>query len=487
MAEDKLETIILDSWAALNYRAKEWGAERIVFDAVSNHFPEDSGGSQYWVKFYQENQWVPLEEYNPNKDVKKIVMYDNGKGYPYIYTILCYSSKHDKETATGQFGEGLKMISAAAIRNGIDLEFGSRDWRAKPFAKKITIDYNDDEMKKIEVLCQEVTIGHPRYYGSFTMITEPNQEIIDQVLSFRDRIIDFREDIKYRINLNSRHRVFCPEKNQPGELFIKRIKYGVSKPLLLTYQMLGSAANTLLTPDRNHVIEHRLDTQLSYIISLFDNVNLIKTFLSSARDCYEGNLTISPTIEPAHPEAWVEAFLQLYGEKAVLEDRSDESVNSNAENIGFKVVKSLPTGLHIFLFKAGIPSATQNVSYDYSWHTVFPEELNSKQIEIYNLHKRINELLIPKGRSIPEIHIFSKAMRGLEEATWFLGMANWDNEVEKIYIRLNQLESPQQFCATYGHEVNHILSKSADITRAFENKLTESLGKTLYSLITETE
>lgn len=485
MPEDDLEKIVLQSWATLDYRAKEWGAERIVFDAVSNHFPEDSGGSQYWVKFRQDNRLVDLENYDRNKEVQEVVMYDNGRGYPYIYTILCYSSKHDRESATGQFGEGLKMISAAAIRNGINLQFGSRDWRANPFGKKITID-DENKTSKIEVLCQEITVGYDKYAGSFTIIIKPNNEIIDYVLSFSERIIDFRKDIGLKIPLNSIHNVYYPLENLKGELFIKRIKYEVSKPLLLTYQMLGSAANTLLPPDRGHVIENNLDIQLGNIIGKINSVEIIKGLIASARDCYEGNLTFS-WVEPAHPEAWVDAFYQLYGGKAVLEEMGKEDVNADAENLGFKIVRSLPNGFHYFLIKAGIPSAGQNVSYDLSWNLVSPKELNQEQFEIYQLHQKINELLIPKGKSTPEVNIFSKAMKGSQEADWFLGMANWENNVEKIYIRLDQLETAQQFCATYGHELSHILSRSTDVSRIFEEELTESLGKTLYSLIKETE
>jgi len=485
MSDNKLEEIILESWSTLDYRAKEWGHERIVFDAVSNHFPEDCGGTAYFVKLKQGKKLVNLEDYDPSKRVEEIVMADNGKGYPYHYTIIRYSSKRDLNSATGQFGEGLKMISAAAIRHGVDLQFGSRNWRAYPFAKEIIIDDEETEPHRMEVLCQEVEVGHNRYPGSFTIIRNPSEEIIEQVLSFRDRIIDFRKDIKNNmIESHSVHRIFLPKAYLEGELFVKKIKYGVSKPLLLSYQILGNAANSLLSPDRDHIIEPRFDVQLGYIISLFDNVEIIKGLLNSARDCYEGNLTYS-SIEPAHPGAWIDACYQLYGEKAVLEEIRRENVNSDAESLGFKVIRSVPNGLRHFLIRSGIPLASQNVSYSYTWDIIPPDKLTDKQFKVYQLYKEINEVLIPEGKNEPEIYIFSKAMKGSLEADWFVGLANLKEGAEEIYIRLNQLENPQKFCSTYGHELCHVLSKCADISKGFEEELTESLGTALELLVTE--
>ncbi|MDP3990360.1 MAG: hypothetical protein Q8Q01_04095 [archaeon] len=484
MSDNKLERIILESWATLDYRANEWGPERIAFDAVSNHFPEDSGGTAYYVKLRQDKKLVNLEDYDPNKTVEEIVMADNGTGYPYHYTIIRYSSKQDLTSATGQFGEGLKMISAAAIRHGVDLHLGSRNWRAKPFAKEIIIGDEEDEPHRMEVLCQEVKVGYDKYFGSFTIIRNPSEEIIEQVLTFRDRIIDFKKDIMVPIESHSLHRIFFPNGYLKGELFVKKIKYDVSKPLLLTYQILGNAANNLLSPDRDHVIEPRLDVQLGYVISLFDEIEIIKATLVLAKDCYEGGLTYS-SITPAHPEMWVSAFHQLYGEKAVLEEKSRENVNSDAESLGFNVVRSIPNGLQDFLIRAGIPLSSQRVSYNVSWEFVSPDELTPEQFKVYQLYREINEILIPEGRHEPEIYIFSKAMKGSQEATWFRGLASLEKGAEKIYIRLDQLKDRQTFCSTYGHELCHVLGKCADVSKEFEKELTEALGTALELLVTE--
>src|SRR3989338_5313006 len=161
-SDSVLETKIIETWTTLDYRADKWGPERIVFEVASNH--GDSGGT-FSTYFLQDNAYVDFREYDPNKK--------------------------DRDSQTGKFGEGLKMGSAAGLRHDVDQEFGSQNWSARPLEKKI---YLEQEDKEVEILCQEITIGHEPIKGSYTRIRNPSPEIIKQVLSFSERIIDYRED-----------------------------------------------------------------------------------------------------------------------------------------------------------------------------------------------------------------------------------------------------------------------------------------------------
>jgi len=77
--KNNLETKIIETWATLDYRAEKWGPERIVFDAISNHFPEDCKGTSYTVVFIQDGVYVDFRHYNPAKPVEKICFFDDGK------------------------------------------------------------------------------------------------------------------------------------------------------------------------------------------------------------------------------------------------------------------------------------------------------------------------------------------------------------------------------------------------------------------------
>ena len=117
--QSRLEHII-DTSITLSYQAKAWGPDRIALDGIQNHLPSDSGGSKVEVEFEVDGKWVPFNKrraINPSK-VKAIRFSDDGKGFSYEMLELLYSTKSGSETV-GQFGEGIKMLSTAALRSGI--------------------------------------------------------------------------------------------------------------------------------------------------------------------------------------------------------------------------------------------------------------------------------------------------------------------------------------------------------------------------------
>ncbi len=474
-----LETKVIETWATLDYRADKWGPERIVFDAVSNHFPEDCGGTEYAITFFQGDAHVDFRDYDPAKPVEEILFSDNGKGYGYVYTVLHYSNKKDRETQTGKFGEGLKMISAAALRHTVDIEFASQDWTVRPTIKKLFL---ADENRKVDFLCQEITTGAMRMKGSYTLIRKPSAEIIGHVSSFAERIIDFRDDLPLTEvrEIHPKHRLFVPEKPFEGELFVKKIKYHTPKPLYLTYQLNGRQADALLSPDRDHVIETQLESILKNMILQLHSAELITPLLQDfTPDCVEKNIYFSSDEQPLHPHQWRNAFYQLYGQKAVLEAKNKPNVNADASAQGYTVVK-IPF-YHTLLRTAGVKTADDILNYKPKYDFVPFTNLTSDQQRIYSLHSRVNQILFVSNSPAADLHIFSRAYDDSGDQRWFKGMSHW-NEKDKrpqIYIHLDQLQNQEDFLATYAHEAIHVFTQSPDMCKEFEEGLTKALGKVL--------
>lgn len=490
MADDSskprtLETKVLETWATLDYRADKWGPERIVFDAVSNHFSEDCGGTNFWITFHQDEKQVDFRNYDSTKPVEKIYFCDDGQGYHYIYTVLHHSNKMDRETQTGKFGEGLKMISAAALRHNVNLVFRSQNWSVQPRMKKIRL---PQEKKEAFLLCQEVTIGHEAKPGSYTCIYNPSKEIIGHVCSFTERLIDFRTDLPARElkKMHPTHKVFLPKKLFGGELFVKHIKYATQKPLYLTYQVNGSQADALLSPDRDHVIEFQLERILKEIILQFDTVEAIKPILNpSTPHCLEKEMFVYPSDKPEHPQLWREAFHQLYGQKAVLEERNKPNVNSDVQTQGYIVVSNIPYGLHALLLSAGVKSAADVLNYKPCYQFVSLDELTPEQLEVYDLHLEADKIMFG-DKLAAEVNLFSHAYDEHGDVTWFKAMSYWDlqgKEKPRINIKVDVLQDRENYLATYGHEAVHVSTQSADLTKGFEKGLTNALGKALSAAI----
>ena len=479
--EPNLETKILESWSSLDYRADKWGPERIVFDALSNHFPEDSGGTSYSIFFFQDGKYVDFRVYDLKKPVEEIYFLDDGNGYGHLHTILHHSDKTDRETQTGKFGEGLKMISAAALRHGVNIEFGSQDWVAQPRTKKLLL---NDGNKEVDLLCQKITSGYEQRKGSYTCIRNPSSEIIRQVCSFTERIIDFRDDLSARElkDLHPQHRVFLPEKSFNGELFVKKIKYHLEDPLYLTYQINGKDADALLSPDRDRVIKHYLCTAIKKIVLGLNNRALITPLLGIGLTNFtEKDIHIFNSDKVLHPQLWRESFYERYGPKGILAERGKDYINQDAQNQGFNVVKGISSGFYEILHLAGIKTVSEVFGRNLRYETIKPEALSSSQRAVYELH-RTADIALFNAPLDKDLKIFSHAFDENGEASWFRGMCHLDSDPKKkprIHIRIDQLQNPQTFLETYGHEAIHAYTKAVDLTKEFEEGLTKGLGKLL--------
>lgn len=504
--ETKLEKTILETWATLDFRAEKWGVERIAFDAVQNHFPEDCGGTNYYIVFIQDGTSVDFRNYDPTKPVERIQFSDNGIGYDSIYTVLRHSNKKDRETQSGKFGEGLKMISAAALRHNVDIVFRSQNWSARPRRRKTRI---DGENKELELLCQEVITGYEKRTGSFTIFRNPSPELIAEILSFKERIIDFRADLPPTVikGLHPQHRAFQPKKAFEGELFVRKIKYKIEKPLYLSYQINGEIADSLLTPDRDQVIKYPLDVALSHIIINFNQLDLIKSLVDvRTPDCWEKSILFVEKTEVSHPELWKQAFYELYGPKAVLEEPGHQKhTNLIAQNLGYNVVAGIPHGLKNLLASAGIKKASEVLNYRPSYDFLPVEALTEEQREIYQKHTVVNELLFGNQFAV-DLHLFSRAYDANGEVKWFLGISDYSKEKPDIKLTASLLENPRQhipketlghlesmiasgsiqnperflkevaFLAAYAHEAIHVKERAVDGEILFEEGLTFALG-----------
>lgn len=145
LSPKKTNTVEIETSLTLDYRKNKWGMERIVLDTVSNHLPADSQGTIISVEYLQDGQWIDFRDADKIKTVETIRIKDNGKGFSHKLLDVLYSTKTHDNTSVGQFGEGMKLVAAASLRNGLDMEYRSRDWLAKPYAKNEIIDTNELE------------------------------------------------------------------------------------------------------------------------------------------------------------------------------------------------------------------------------------------------------------------------------------------------------------------------------------------------------
>jgi len=135
---DKLETSV-----GINFGGDIWETpERFHMDVYQNHARQGGVRMEFYVSVNGTRTWQAASEYTgPNDQIIGLRYSDHGKGYaPNTINILGESeATHPLEP--GQFGEGIKMLSASALRlSWLDLRFRSMciengqvvNWEASP-------------------------------------------------------------------------------------------------------------------------------------------------------------------------------------------------------------------------------------------------------------------------------------------------------------------------------------------------------------------
>ena len=377
----------MSSPVPLEYESEKWGIGRIVIDGIQNHLPGDSGGSNVEVRFYTDTKEFLLQHCNEkNGPFSYIVIEDDGKGYDYRLLGKLYSTKKENGKAVGEHGEGLKMIIAACLREGIPITLRSRDWKATPHVEEEEIDGHT-----ISNVIFEIETGLPYMEGSQTIFSNPPDELALYFIKIAPAdILLLRPD--YKPIYSGEHGSIVDEKN---DVFIKgvRITSGLSDRLLFSYDI-----NARSPRDRDHIEQGEMENHIGDILRECDNPEIIRKVIEAGIIDERENTQyryvplefqaisykkrsggfMCKRVRAENAELWKTVFHQLYGEKAVI--YSSEESKKMAEVLGYKVVK---INLADFLESCGI-NKDKNVASDDSGFNAFlfsDEDFDSSKIQ----------------------------------------------------------------------------------------------------------
>lgn len=148
----------------VEYGKDEWDNPIRVFqDIIQNHVDAAVGPENvklsYEVDRGGQRMWVSNEDIAPSDNITGLMISDNGAGYaPSDIATMGASSKKSPLFA-GKYGEGQKMVAAAALRSGLDLEYQSmvqagsekKGWRARVVSepRQVVLDGRKVEKKLV--------------------------------------------------------------------------------------------------------------------------------------------------------------------------------------------------------------------------------------------------------------------------------------------------------------------------------------------------
>lgn len=116
--------------------------------------------------------------------------------------------------------------------------------------------------------------------------------------------------------------------------------------------------------------------------------------------------------------------------------------------------------------------AEWNDSFAFEW--ILPEQLTAPERETFARAEALCRLAGGRPKTVKAIKVSQTMRRDLLAGVDAVGL--WDPATGDIVIRRDQLKSVKTFAATLLHELAHASSGAGDLSRAFEDALTNLLG-----------
>lgn len=122
----------------------------------------------------------------------------------------------------------------------------------------------------------------------------------------------------------------------------------------------------------------------------------------------------------------------------------------------------------------GVYQSEWNDSFVFSW--LPPEQMSAAERSVFARAPDIVALVGGLPAHVAGLRVSSTMRQDFLTGHDALGL--WDPETRCIVIRRDQLQSVDRFAAVYLHEIAHARTGYDDVTRDFENELTDMLGQT---------
>lgn len=489
---------------SLDYRKDRWGPLRIVLDMLQNHADaareaKDRGqtNAQAEVEFEVNNRWLPLSRINQfdNGQITAVRLKDNSKsGYSHGHLAQFGSNKSNTSSIqVGEFGEGLKIASAACLRLDLEVTCGSQDWLAEAYSYTNEI---RDEVYKVE---NYSNLGYhvyknPKQEGSETIIRLPDKQPTSSKESLNE-ILNILRNLSYYVlrhkecNLGNQNPIplFTSSSGDitskdKEDIYVKDfyITSEESDRLIFGYNFHGLKVNV----DRDVPSQNDLIREVRKVLAELDNNELIKIIIEKAVNSPDGKYHEFQDLSycwnsDLQKTCWKKTFTELFGNKAVIAS-DKEDAEREATWIGFKVMK----------LNKQIASTLHACGVLYDSDAIKAEHPDLNENELTNAEKMVldfarwldeNEIIFPKSDVQTEYKVFEVAKNKVtgKDMPGILGYANIFSR-ERIGFKREVLHNPVLFFETYLEEKAHQLSGAPDGSRLHFNKALDSIIWTIF-------
>ena len=466
----------------LEYGKDIWDEERIMLDAIQNHLPQDAEGGALYLRFKTSDEvWHNFDEVSlfNNEDIKTIKIANSGqRGYDHRLLGIFQSIKSHEESS-GKWGEGLKMLSAACLRNGVEMSLKSRDWRAAPQIKKQKIDENEIEQLVFNVI-HELKSGtindtdkHSTYEQSSTTFNNPSSQLVKEFREANQKVLAIEQ--KKPLAKTSQGEIL---RLTDGEVFVRDILIPGNHNVRYSYHF---PKFDIKTRDRNAIKQADLQGALANLWSEVGSPEAIKDYLYQANRSVD-NRTSDEIIEfqtyfsPQNHNLWIENFNVIFGAGTAVRDVNSQDFDAfqQLEHVGLNMI-TMPTAvcnmLNNLKGKDGetISNYSEKIKELVDVNFIDEKFLSADEKECIKALYEFDRFLPSSKKNI--IKVYEKKYENQDTAA---GFAQSD---ASIGMRRDVLANFNRALDVYFHEKTHIITGSIDAGAGFRNYLTATLAR----------
>ena len=446
-----------------DYR-KAWSIERIVLDSIANHI--DGSNETVSVKLKQAGVYVDLKEADKTKPVEEIVFEDDGEGYAYNQDLrLLYSKSEQDKTKIGQFGEGLKLVGSACLREGIEMEYHSRDWSAVPVSEKV-----EDIDIDIEEFGFDVAKKQEPITGSKTVFKNPSKKLVDEVFDIPNKVLYFNDNYEVLFKLAvDEEKEYVPKiidlHNGRKSLFVKNMRFRDMKTLF-SYDLDLEWVAPDRESERGDKGEKEREERIKKLLSECDNPKVLEAIVRSAGDAdssyNEFYILRREVYHPKNKKMWVEAFKKVYGDNAVIACK-DEDLNKDAKYSDYKVV-DIRIPMNEFLKNMGVESAEMIKEQEkYLW--VDEKDLTERESQLITVLDKISERFASIKAPAKIVLYSGKVSAAGRKVKSNSGLYVKGKNI--IGLHRDIFDNVHELMKSYMHELGHHVTGAGDYEREF--------------------
>jgi len=440
-----------------------WGVSEAVRELIANALDEQKITSSKQIEVKKYDGYWKIRDYG--RGLKESSLTQNES-----------QEKLSRRDLIGKFGFGLKDALATLNRNNIKIHIKTAQMLLElKFAPKANFSY-------IETLHAVISPATEKtFVGTEICLFDIKDADIDEAKS---KFLVFNgEDILDSTKLGQ----IINKSDGPAKIYINGICVAYEDNFAFSYNIISPPKSVLkhLNRERNNVGRTAYSEIVKKIILSSESEDVAKTLFTQFSRFHEG----ASCDELGWADIQEHAVKIISSNKRAVFFTHEQTLNhlsavDDAKRNGYEIIyipSSLSERLSNVRDNNGNSIRTVNEFFremdeSFEFDYVTPNELTKREREIYGLIPDILKSIGGKPKDVKRIRIsntMKKDYLGNNNST--LGI--WDEENGDIVLHRSTLKDSAQFFGTLAHEVIHARTGYDDVSREFENALTDLIGQ----------